>query len=258
MKKASAMHCALLRFWVPLLLLASFSFAPSVLAKAEISGNEVNTHGKVVSEELTKSSLKEQNEEEKFKGFFPKPIPIIKPISKPIPIIKPIPKSIPIVKPIPIPVYKPISKPIPIVKPIPKPFLIVKPIPNDEEKFKGVFPKPIPIVKPIPKPIPIVKPIPIPIYKPIPKSVPIVKPIPIIKPILKPNPIVKPIPKLIPIVKPIPNPLRVKKSIPAFGSEEFLKPKPFFEKPIPKLPLDPKFKKPLLPPLPIHKPIPTP
>ncbi|KRH13443.1 hypothetical protein GLYMA_15G239400v4 [Glycine max] len=37
MRKNSTVHCALWRFCVPLLLLASFSYAPSVLATAEIS-----------------------------------------------------------------------------------------------------------------------------------------------------------------------------------------------------------------------------
>ncbi|TKY68103.1 hypothetical protein E2542_SST04336 [Spatholobus suberectus] len=66
---------------------------------------------KLVNEELAESSLKGRDEEAKSKGYFPKPIPKIKPIPKPIPIIKPIPKLIPVVKPIPIPVYKPITKP---------------------------------------------------------------------------------------------------------------------------------------------------
>lgn len=173
---------------------------------------------KYVNEELAKTSQQGYDKEAKFIGFFSKPIP--KPIS--------------VVKPIPIPLYKSIPKSIPIVKPIPKS------IPNEEEKFKGLFPKPIPksipIVKPILKPIPVVKPIPIPVYKSIPKSVPIVKPVP----------------KLIPVVKPITKP------IPTFEPESFLKPKPFFEKPVPKLPLEPKFKKPRIPHFPVQKPISTP
>ncbi|KAL9298376.1 hypothetical protein ACSQ67_024272 [Phaseolus vulgaris] len=232
MTKGFTLQCALLFFF-----LATFSYAPSVLATTQITGNEVNTDGKVSNEEFAKASIEGDDEEAKFKGFFPKPIHILKPIPKPIPIVKPT------VKPFPFPVYKPTSKPIPIVKPI------LKPIPNEEAKFKGFFPtKKIPIVKPIPKIIPVVKPVPVKVYKPVPKLVPIVKPIPILKPIPKP----------IPFVKEIPKPFTVKKPIPTVESEEFLKPNNFFKKPIPKLPLDPKFKKPLLPPLPILKPIPTP
>ncbi|KAL5177698.1 hypothetical protein HKD37_08G023411 [Glycine soja] len=224
MRKAFTLQRALLRFSVALLLVASFTCATSVMAITEVSGNEVNTDGKLVNEELAKTSQQGYDKEAKFKGFFSKPIP--KPIS--------------VVKPIPIPLYKSIPKSIPIVKPIPKS------IPNEEEKFKGLFPKPIPIVKPIPKSIPIVKPIlkPIPVVKPI--------PIPVYKSIPKSVPIVKPVPKLIPVVKPITKP------IPTFEPESFLKPKPFFEKPVPKLPLEPKFKKPRIPHFPVQKPISTP
>ncbi|KAG4947410.1 proline-rich protein 4-like [Glycine soja] len=234
MRKASTLQCSLWRFGVSLLLVASFICASSVMATTEVSGNEVDTDGKLVNEEPAKTSLQGYDEEEKFKGLFPKSIPIVKPIPK-------------LVKPIPIPVYKPIPKPIPLVKPISKPIPIIKSISNEEEKFKGL-PKPIPVIKPIPKLIPVVKPIPVPIYKPTPKLIPIIKPIPI----------VKPVPKPIPIVKPVPKPFTVQKPIPAIDPESFLKPKPFFEKPIPKLPLDPKFKKPLLPPFPIQKPISSP
>ncbi|KAK7343134.1 hypothetical protein VNO80_26097 [Phaseolus coccineus] len=198
MTKGFTLQCALLFFF-----LATFSCAPSVLATTQITGNEVN--GKVSNEEFAKASIEGHDEEAKFKGFFPKPMPI----AKQIPVVKPIPKIIPVVKPVPVKVYKPVPKLVPIVKPIP-------------------------ILKPIPKPIPILKPIP------------------------KPVPILKPIPKPIPFVKEIPKPFIVKKPIPSVESEEFLKPNNFFKKPIPKLPLDPKFKKPLLPPLPILKPIPTP
>ncbi|KHM99300.1 hypothetical protein glysoja_046248 [Glycine soja] len=58
MRKNSTVHCALWRFCVPLLLLASFSYAPSVLATAEISGKEMNIDGKFLEEELSESSLK--------------------------------------------------------------------------------------------------------------------------------------------------------------------------------------------------------
>ncbi|RZB81928.1 hypothetical protein D0Y65_031241 [Glycine soja] len=95
---------------IPLLLLASFR-------------NEVNRDGKFVNEELAKPNLKGQDEEENFKGFFPKPISIVKSIAKSIPMVKPISK------PIPVPLYRSIPKPIPIVMPIP----IL------EAKFKGFF-----------------------------------------------------------------------------------------------------------------------
>ncbi|TKY68102.1 aggrecan protein [Spatholobus suberectus] len=201
----------------------------SVMATTGVSGNEVNTDGKIINEELAKSSLQEHDEEAKFKGLFPKPIPIVKPIPKQFPYLSLFQNQFQLLS---LSLFQRkikglFRKPIPIVKPIPKP---------------------TPIVKPIPELIPVVKPIPIPVYKPIPKPVPIVKPIPI----------VKPVPKPIPIVKPIPKPFIVKKPIPAVEPEEFLKPKSFFEQPVPKLPLDPKFKQQLLPPLPIHKPIPTP
>ncbi|KAH1102420.1 hypothetical protein GLYMA_13G200200v4 [Glycine max] len=101
---------------IPLLLLASFR-------------NEVNRDGKFVNEELAKPNLKGQDEEENFKGFFPKPISIVKSIAKSIPIVKPISKPIPVIKPIPVPLYRSIPKPIPIVTPIP----ILEP------KFKGFF-----------------------------------------------------------------------------------------------------------------------
>ncbi|KAK7343150.1 hypothetical protein VNO80_26113 [Phaseolus coccineus] len=175
MTKGFTLQCALLFFF-----LATFSCAPSVLATTQITGNEVNTDGKVSNEEFAKASIEGHDEEAKFKGFFP---------TKQIPVVKPIPKIIPVVKPVPVKVYKPVPKLVPIVKPIP-------------------------ILKPIPKPIP--------------------------------------------FVKPIPKPFIVKKPIPTVESEEFLKPNNFFKKPIPKLPLDPKLKKPFLPPLPILKPIPTP
>ncbi|RDX88785.1 hypothetical protein CR513_29565, partial [Mucuna pruriens] len=87
--------------------------------------NEIHMDKKLVSEELAESSLKGCDEEAKFKGFFPKPIPIVKPILKSIPVVKTIPKL------------------ILIVKPISKSISIVKPIPNEEEKFQGLFPKPI-------------------------------------------------------------------------------------------------------------------
>ncbi|XP_014509762.1 cathelicidin-3, partial [Vigna radiata var. radiata] len=152
MRKGSILHSALLCFWVPLLLLVTFTYATSAFATTQISGNEVNENGIVVNEDLEKVNAEGHDDEEsKFKGLFPKPIPFAKPIPKPLPLIKP--------KPIPIPFYK---------KPTPKP------IPSEEAKFKGIFPKPIPKVKPIPKIIPVVKPVPI--LKPVPK--PFVKPIP--------------------------------------------------------------------------------
>ncbi|KAG4960085.1 hypothetical protein GLYMA_13G200200v4 [Glycine max] len=94
-----------------------------------LHGNEVNRDGKFVNEELAKPNLKGQDEEENFKGFFPKPISIVKSIAKSIPIVKPISKPIPVIKPIPVPLYRSIPKPIPIVTPIP----ILEP------KFKGFF-----------------------------------------------------------------------------------------------------------------------
>ncbi|XP_061370597.1 uncharacterized protein LOC133313264 [Gastrolobium bilobum] len=116
-------------FFAPLLLIASFCYAPSAIATTEVSGNEVNTDGKLVNEQLTKTSLGGHNEEEKFKGFFfPKPIPIVKPFPKPIP------------------------KPTPIVKPIPKPFAVKKPILDVEPELIFKI-KPIRI-KPFPKPLP--------------------------------------------------------------------------------------------------------
>ncbi|KAL2979623.1 hypothetical protein AAZX31_13G182100 [Glycine max] len=148
MRKASTMQCALLRFWL------------------RFPWNEVNRDGKFVNEELAKPNLKGQDEEENFKGFFPKSISIVKSIAKSIPMVKPISKPIPVIKPIPL---------IPIVKPIP-------------------IPKPIPIVKSIP------------IVKPGSKSIPILKPIHILKPIPKSILIVKPIPKLkksIPAAEPL-------------------------------------------------------
>ncbi|XP_027354205.1 proline-rich protein 2-like [Abrus precatorius] len=164
MRNPSSMQCAFSRFGVPLMLLVSIFCATSALATTEVP---VNTDGKVVNEELTKTNQNGHDEEAKFKGFFhPKPI----------------------------------------------------------------FKKTIPIFKPEPKIIPI------PVYKPVPKIIPIVKPIP--------------------VFKPHPKPIIVKKPIPAVETESFLKPKPFFKKPIiHKIPLHPKFEKPHIPHFPIHKPI---
>ena len=83
----------------------------------------MNRDGKFVNEELAKPNLKGQDEEENFKGFFPKSISIVKSIAKSIPMVKPISK------PIPVPLYRSIPKPIPIVMPIP----IL------EAKLKGFF-----------------------------------------------------------------------------------------------------------------------
>ena len=45
----------------------------------------MSTDGKVLNEELAKPNLQGHDEEAKFKGFIPKPIPIVKPIPKPFP-----------------------------------------------------------------------------------------------------------------------------------------------------------------------------
>ncbi|RDX89723.1 hypothetical protein CR513_28517, partial [Mucuna pruriens] len=161
MRKTSTMQSALLRFGVPLLLVITFCYATSAAATTQVSGNTDN-------EELAKTSLQGHDEEAKFKGLFPKPIP------KPIPFVKPIPKPIPFVKPIPIRVIKPVPKIIPIVKPpVPKPLIVKKPIPAIEpESFlkpKPLFEKPVPKLplypkfkKPLLPPLPIQKPIPTP------------------------------------------------------------------------------------------------
>ncbi|XP_061370870.1 proline-rich protein 4-like [Gastrolobium bilobum] len=143
MRKSSTLKCALVRFVVPLLLIAIFCYAPSAIATTEVSGNEVNTDGKLVNEQLTKTSLGGHNEEEKFKGFFfPKPIPIVKPFPKPIP------------------------KPSPIVKHIPKPFVVKKPIPDVEPEL--IFKLPPFTKKPLPKWLPPFRKKPLP-KKPFPK-----------------------------------------------------------------------------------------
>ncbi|CAK8561049.1 unnamed protein product [Lathyrus sativus] len=152
-------------FCIPLLLLVTFLYATSVLARNDPSGNEVKTEGKLANEGVTKPSLQGPNEDEKFigyfylkhklKGYFHK---------KPI-YYKPIPKYIP--------TYKPFHKPIIGEKPIPS---VVKP--ESFLKHKHYFFK-----KPI---IPIVKPVYVPIYKPVPKVIPIYKPIPKVIPIVKP------------------------------------------------------------------------
>lgn len=49
----------------------------------------MNTDGKLVNEELAKTSQQRYDKEAKFKGFFQKtPVPVVKPIPKPIPIVK--------------------------------------------------------------------------------------------------------------------------------------------------------------------------
>ncbi|KAK2407364.1 hypothetical protein QL285_042992 [Trifolium repens] len=72
-----------------LLLLVTFFFATSVVARNDPSGSEVNKEGKLVNEEVTKPSQEGHNEEEKFKalyhlkhkfkGYF-HPKPIYKPV----------------------------------------------------------------------------------------------------------------------------------------------------------------------------------
>ena len=74
----------------------------------------------------------------------------------------------------------------------------------------------------------------------------------------------KPIDKPILFVKPFPKPFPIPKrpffppDMPVVEPGSFLKSKPFFKKPTPKLPLHLEYKKPFLLPLPIHKPIPSP
>ncbi|KAK4285398.1 hypothetical protein QN277_002098 [Acacia crassicarpa] len=143
-----------------LFLLVSFSSATT----EDFPGNEVNTVG---NKELTKTTLKNGGDEEKFKFIPHKPFFKIPPKVVPL---KPFPpavgKPIPVndEKPLPIPGFKkPFLKPFPFVKkPIPKPFIVPKPIPLVKKPFPKPLPKPIPFVKkPIPKPF-IKKPFPFP------------------------------------------------------------------------------------------------
>ncbi|KAH1210691.1 hypothetical protein GmHk_15G044941 [Glycine max] len=145
MRKNSTVHCALWRFCVPLLLLASFSYAPSVLATAEISVYKSIPKPLPIAKTIPKliPIVKPiSNEEEKFKSLFPKSIPIVKPIPKLILILlsqyqsqflllnlfifqyTTSTKPIPVVKSIPI--LKAILNSIFIVKSLSKPFIVKK------------------------------------------------------------------------------------------------------------------------------------
>ncbi|KAI5421236.1 uncharacterized protein LOC127075728 [Lathyrus oleraceus] len=139
-------------FCIPLLLLVTFLYATSVVARNDPSGNEVKTEGKLANEGVTKPSLKGPNEDEKFIGYF-----YLKHKLKGYFHKKPIYYK-------PIPTYKPFHKATIVEKSTPS---VVEP--ESFLKHKHYFFK-----KPI---IPIVKPVYVPIYKPIPKVIPIVKPI---------------------------------------------------------------------------------
>ncbi|KAI5421238.1 hypothetical protein KIW84_044899, partial [Lathyrus oleraceus] len=136
-------------FCIPLLLLVTFLYATSAVARSNPS---VKTEGRVANEGVAKPSLQGPNEDEKFIGFFHLKHKLKGYFHK-----KPIYYK-------PIPTYKPFHKTTIVEKPIPS---VVEP--ESFLKHKHYFFK-----KPI---IPIVKPVYVPIYKPVPKVIPIVKPI---------------------------------------------------------------------------------
>ncbi|XP_061366900.1 uncharacterized protein LOC133310035 [Gastrolobium bilobum] len=91
MRKASNLQRALVRFGVPLLLLVIFYYAIFAVTKTDVSGDEVNTYGKVFNEEFAKTMLEvDKFVEEKLEAVFhPKPTTFKNRFLKdPIPIIR--------------------------------------------------------------------------------------------------------------------------------------------------------------------------